>query len=98
LMGLGASRHVAGSRRSINRRSSPDDERSSSRHLCVTLTRRLTFPPGASYTYVLKVPIRDVLADSLPNARYEVTVSLAINSTLVRDLNAGEVELSVPHI
>jgi hypothetical protein len=47
---------------------------------------------------VLKVPIRDVLADSLPNARYEVTVSLAINSTLVRDLNAGEVELSVPHI
>lgn len=64
---------------------------------CAPMLPIMTFPPGASYAYVLKVPVREILGDSLPNARFDVTARLVINGTLVRDLHAGEVELSAPH-
>ena len=55
-----------------------------------------TILPGESKTYVLAVPVREVLGDSLPRGRYRVTARVRINGELVRGLDAGDVELSPP--
>ncbi len=65
---------------------------------CTLMLPIMTFPPGGSYTYVLNVPVREVLGDSLPSGHYGVTARLVINGKLVRDLDAGDVELSAPPI
>ncbi len=54
--------------------------------------------PGTSRTFVLAVPVREVLGDSLRKGRYRVTARVRINGDLVRRLEAGEVELSSPPI
>src|SRR3954470_8640763 len=54
--------------------------------------------PGKSTTFVLPVPVKDVLGDSLPEGRYHVTASVRVSGTQVRGLNAGEVKLSSPPI
>jgi hypothetical protein len=54
--------------------------------------------PGKSTTFVLLVPMKDVLGDSLPEGRYHVTASVRVSGTQVRGLNAGEVKLSSPPI
>jgi hypothetical protein len=51
----------------------------------------MTFPPGASHTSVLKVPIREILGDSLPSGRYKVTARLVGVGGDGRKLDAGEV-------
>ena len=55
-------------------------------------------PPGKSKTFVLLVPVKDVLGDSLPEGRYRVTASVRVTGTEVRGLSAGEVKLSPPPI
>lgn len=57
-----------------------------------------TFPPGASKTFLLLVPVREVLGDSLPQGRYRITASVRINGYLVRGMDAGDVVLSSPPI
>jgi hypothetical protein len=57
-----------------------------------------TFPPGAAKTYLLIVPVRAVLGDSLSAGRYRVTARVRINGEVVRDLDAGDVELRPPPI
>ena len=52
----------------------------------------MTFPPGATYTSVLKVPIREILGDSLPSGRYRVTARLMSDGGDGRKLDAGDVE------
>jgi hypothetical protein len=56
----------------------------------------MTFPPGASRTYELKVPTRAIFDASLPPGHYDVTAQLAINGTIVDGLNAGTIALSSP--
>lgn len=53
----------------------------------------MTFPPGGSYTSVLKVPLREILGDSLPSGRYRVTARLVGSGGDGRKLDAGEVVL-----
>jgi hypothetical protein len=53
-------------------------------------------PPGKSKTFVLLVPVKDVLGDSLPEGRYQVSASVRVSGTQVRGLSAGEVKLSSP--
>ena len=55
-------------------------------------------PPGKSKTFVLLVPVKDVLGDSLPEGRYHVTANVRVNGTQVRGLRAGELTLSAPPI
>jgi hypothetical protein len=56
----------------------------------------MTFPPGATYTYVLKVPVQEVLGDSLSNGRYDVTAQLRLNGFLTGRFEAGDVKLVAP--
>ena len=56
---------------------------------CVASLMLMTFPPGHTMTFVLKTPVKDILGDSLPPARYHVTARL-----WDAHLNAGEVNLS----
>jgi hypothetical protein len=51
----------------------------------------MTFPPDHTMTFVLKTPVKDILGDSLPPARYHITARL-----WDEHLNAGEVTLSRP--
>jgi len=54
--------------------------------------------PGKAKTFVLSVPVKDVLGDSLPAGRYHVSASVRVSGTQVRGLSAGEVKLSSPPI
>lgn len=56
----------------------------------------LWISPGASKTFVLAVPVVEVLGDSLPRGRYRITARVRVNGQLVRGLDAGDVELSSP--
>jgi hypothetical protein len=48
--------------------------------------------PEASITFVLAIPVREVLGDSLPRGRYRVTARVRINGKLVRGLDAGDIK------
>lgn len=63
--------------------------------ICAGPASMLGLPPGASRTFVLAVPVREVLGDSLPNGRYRVTARVLINGDLVRGLELGDVDLSL---
>lgn len=67
-------------------------------HACLASLLVMTFPPGASHTYVLKVPVREVLGDSLPAGRYRVKARLFINGDIIRGLQGDVVKLSAPPI
>jgi hypothetical protein len=54
--------------------------------------------PGKSESFVLLVPVKDVLGDSLREGRYHVSASVRVSGTEVRGLSAGEVKLSAPPI
>jgi hypothetical protein len=54
--------------------------------------------PGKSTTFVLLVPVKDVLGDSLPEGRYQVSANVRVSGRQVRGLSAGEVKLSSPPI
>lgn len=60
---------------------------------CASSLLVMTFPPRASYTSVLKVPVREILGDSLPSGRYRVIARLMGNGGDGRKLDAGEVIL-----
>lgn len=66
--------------------------------VCAPVMRVMTFPPGGSYTYVLKVPVHDILGDSLPSGRYHVVASLRLNADWKHGLDAGDVQLTKPPI
>jgi hypothetical protein len=66
-----------------------------SEQLCVGGELVGSFPPGARHTYSLVVPIGEILGDSLIAAIYRVTAALDINGRRVRNLPAGEVEISL---
>ena len=50
-------------------------------------------PPGVSTHYDRRIPVRDILGDSLQSGRYKITARLYINSREIKGLPAGEVEL-----
>ena len=54
--------------------------------------------PGTSRTFVLAVPVMEVLGDSLPRGRYRVTARVRINGHLEQGLDAGDVVLSPPPV
>ncbi|MEA2705973.1 MAG: hypothetical protein QOH22_761 [Gemmatimonadaceae bacterium] len=60
---------------------------------CTLQLIAMSFPPGTSHTYVLEVPVREILGDSLPKGRYEVTAQLRINGYLTPRLSTGDVDL-----
>jgi hypothetical protein len=62
--------------------------------VCLAYLSGMTFPPGGSYTYVLTVPVGEILGDSLPPGRYQVTVRLRLNGHLTRKLTAPDVDLA----
>jgi len=66
--------------------------------VCVAMLPIMTFPPGASYTYVLKVPVPEILGDSLAKGRYQVTAQLRLNGYITQRLPAGHVEFKSPPI
>lgn len=51
-------------------------------------------PPRVSMSYDLRMAVRDILGDSLQSGRYKITARLYINQQLIKDLHAGEIELS----
>jgi hypothetical protein len=53
----------------------------------------MKFPPGASFTSEFKLPVREILGDSLPKGRYRVTSRLITSGGDGRKLDAGEVVL-----
>lgn len=61
--------------------------------ICVASLLVMPFPPGTSYTSVLKVPVREILGDSLPSSRYRVTARLVSQGGDGRKLDAGEIFL-----
>jgi hypothetical protein len=60
---------------------------------CVASLLVMTFPPGALQTSVLKVPVREILGDSLPSGHYTVTARLNGHGGDGRKLDAGDVFL-----
>jgi hypothetical protein len=60
---------------------------------CVASLLVMTFPPGALQTSVLKVPVREILGDSLPSGHYRVTARLNGHGGDGRKLDAGDVFL-----
>jgi len=64
--------------------------------VCLAYLVGVSFPPGSSYTYVLKVPVTEVLGDSLPAGRYRVIAQLRLNGFLTRRFSAGDVQLAAP--
>jgi hypothetical protein len=54
------------------------------------------FPPGHSAAAAVKVPVRDVLGDSLPPGQYRVEARLTGNAWKAGWLPAGEVPLRLP--
>lgn len=50
-------------------------------------------PPGVSRNYDCRVPVRDILGDSLQSGRYKITARIYINNREVKGLPAGEVDL-----
>jgi hypothetical protein len=60
---------------------------------CVASLLVRTFPPGDTETSVLKVPVRQILGDSLPSGRYRVTARLMGSGGDGRKLDAGDVFL-----
>ena len=64
--------------------------------VCLAYLVVMSFPHGGSYTYVLTVPVADVLGDSLQAGRYRVIAQLRLNGYLTRRLAAGDVELAAP--
>jgi hypothetical protein len=60
---------------------------------CVASLLVRTFPPGDTETSVLKVPVREILGDSLPSGRYRVTARLVSHGGDGRKLDAGDVFL-----
>lgn len=50
-------------------------------------------PPGASSHYDRRIPVGDILGDSLPPGRYKITARIYLNDQEVKGLSAGEVEL-----
>jgi hypothetical protein len=61
--------------------------------VCGPILLVMSFPPGASYTSVLKVPMRGIVGDSLPSGRYRVTARLVSNGGDGSKLDAGDVFL-----
>jgi hypothetical protein len=62
--------------------------------VCLASLSGVTFPPGGSYTYVLRVPVQEILGDSLPPGRYHVTAQLRLNGHVTRKLTAPDVQLA----
>jgi hypothetical protein len=60
---------------------------------CLAYLLVRTFPAGDSQTSVFKVPVREILGDSLPSGRYRVTARLIGNGGDGRKLDAGDVFL-----
>jgi hypothetical protein len=60
---------------------------------CAAILVARTFPPGYTETSVLKVPVRQILGDSLPSGRYRVTARLMGSGGDGRKLDAGDVFL-----
>jgi hypothetical protein len=60
--------------------------------VCTADLRAMRFAPGAVYTYVLTVPIQEILGDSLPPGRYEVAAQLRLNGHVTK-LQAADVQL-----
>jgi hypothetical protein len=54
-------------------------------------------PPGRSVlAYSSSTPVREVLGDSLPPGRYQISASFSLNQRSITRIPAGEVELGVP--
>ena len=53
-----------------------------------------SYPPGSTYTVVQRVPLAEILGDSLSAGNYRIAASLDINGRTVRNLSAGSVAIS----
>ena len=62
-------------------------------HVCAGGILEIQMKPGSVMPYILRTPVERIFGDSLGAGRYRVTANLVINGRLVKDLNAGEVEL-----
>jgi hypothetical protein len=65
--------------------------------VCAGSPIEIQMKPGSVMPYILRIPIRRILGDSLSGGRYRVTATLVINARVVKGLNAGEVELPPPN-
>jgi len=59
--------------------------------VCVGGLLNTTVPPGGLLSYELRVPIGQILGDSLVPGRYRITARIAINGREIKNLRAGEV-------
>jgi hypothetical protein len=55
-----------------------------------------SFLRGSAHTFSLTIPVVEILGDSLDPGTYRVTTSLDINGRHVRNLFAGDVEITRP--
>ena len=64
--------------------------------ICGGVELMRTIPPGGLVKYELRIPVTEILGDSLAPGRYTVTGRITINGREIKNLRAGEVELSLP--
>lgn len=63
---------------------------------CAGMGLRTTLPPGTSTSYELRVPVKQILGDSLAAGRYKINARIVINGRETKNLTAGEVVLRAP--
>jgi hypothetical protein len=63
---------------------------------CAPVVVMTTVPPGGLLRYELRVPVKEILGDSLPAGGYRISARIAINGRETKNLPAGELELRAP--
>lgn len=64
--------------------------------LCAAVVFVRTVPVNGLLSYEVRVPVSEILGDSLSLGRYSVTAQLPFNGREVKNLRAGDVELRSP--
>lgn len=64
--------------------------------LCAGQVYMVIVLPGGLRRYELRVPVNEILGDSLPPGRYGIVARLSINGCEIKNLRAGEVEFRQP--
>jgi hypothetical protein len=65
--------------------------------MCIAVAFQMMIKPGGLMRYQLRVPVAQILGDSLPPGKYQITARFYINGGQIKNLHAGVVELRRSH-
>jgi hypothetical protein len=63
---------------------------------CAPVAFITTVPSGGLLNYELRIPIKEILADSLGHGRYRIIARIIMNGREIKNLPAGDVEFRPP--